>query len=147
MILDNLQFTGKLNIVKTSETGDKEFISVDNLIVSAGKTFICSRIASNSPNVMTHMAVGTGNTTAVLGDTTLQSELARVALTVSGGTPSSNTITYTGEFPAGTGTGSLTEAGIFNASSGGTMIARTSFPVINKQASDTISITWVISLA
>ena len=147
MLVDNLHFTGKLNIVKTDENGKSETVVVDNLVVSAGKAFICDRIASNSSNVMTHMAVGTGNTTAVLGDTTLQSELARVALTVSGGTPSSNTITYTGEFPAGTGTGSLAEAGIFNAASSGTMIARTSFPVINKQASDTITITWVISLA
>lgn len=147
MLSDKLQFTGKLNIVKTDKYGKKEEIDVNNLVVSVGKSFICNRVTSNSSAVMSTMAVGTGNTAAVLGDTALQSELARVMLNVVGGTPSSNTITYTGEFPAGTGTGALTEAGVFNANVAGAMIARTVFPVINKQASDAISITWVISVA
>jgi hypothetical protein len=47
----------------------------------------------------------------------------------------------------GVGTGAISEAGIFNASSGGTMLCRTVFPVVNKQASDTIAITWTITIS
>lgn len=143
---ENIKFSGDLIIVKTTEDGSQEVFERKNLVVSVGKTNIAARMAGNTVAVMSHMAVGTGNTAAVVGDTTLGSELARVALTVQGGTPSSNTVTYSASFPAGTGTGALAEAGVFNASSTGTMLCRTVFPVINKQAADSITITWVISI-
>ena len=40
----------------------------------------------------------------------------------------------------------VTEAGVFNASSSGTMLCRTVFPVVNKGADDTMSVTWTITL-
>lgn len=143
---DTLKLVGDLVIVKTDQFGNTERFERKNLVVSAGKTNIAARMAGNTVAVMSHMAVGTGNTAAVVGDTTLGSELARVALSVTGGTPSSNTVTYSATFPAGTGTGALQEAGVFNNSSGGTMMCRTVFPVINKQAADSISVSWVVSI-
>jgi hypothetical protein len=143
---DCLKVKGNLIIIKTTGDGVEDRIEHKNLVVSVGKTNIAARMAGNTVAVMSHMAIGTGNTAAVVGDTTLETELARVALTVAGGTPSSNTVTYSASYPAGTGTGALTEAGIFNAVSSGTMLCRTVFPVINKQAADSIVITWVISI-
>lgn len=144
---DALKFTGDVYITKTDTlTGKVENIEYKNLVVNAGKTHIASRMSANTVNVMSHMAVGTGNTAAAAGDTTLNTELARVALSVTGGTASSNTITYAATFPAGTGTGALTEAGVFNAASSGTMMCRTVFPVINKQAADVIAVSWVVSI-
>ena len=143
---DYLKVEGNLIIIKTTGDGVEDRIEHKNLVVTVGKTNIAARMAGNTVAVMSHMAIGTGNTAAVVGDTTLSTELARVALTVAGGTPSSNTVTYSATYPAGTGTGALTEAGIFNASSAGTMLCRTVFPVINKQAADSIAITWVISI-
>ena len=143
---DYLKVEGNLIIIKTTGDGVEDRIEHKNLVVSVGKTNIAARMAGNTVAVMSHMAIGTGNTAAVVGDTTLSTELARVALTVAGGTPSSNTVTYSASYPAGTGTGALTEAGIFNASSSGTLLCRTVFPVINKQAADSIVITWVISI-
>jgi len=141
-----INLTGDLIITKTAEDGTQEIFERKNLVVSTGKTNIAARMAGNTVAVMSHMAVGTGNTSAVVGDTTLATELARVALTVQGGTPSSNTVTYSAAFPAGTGTGALAEAGVFNDPASGTMLCRTVFPVINKQAADSITITWVISI-
>ena len=43
-------------------------------------------------------------------------------------------------------TGAVTEAGIFNAASGGTMLCRTVFSVVNKGADDSLSVTWTITL-
>jgi hypothetical protein len=143
---DCLKVQGNLIIIKTTGDGVEDRIEHKNLVVSVGKTNIAARMAGNTAAVMSHMAIGTGNTAAVVGDTTLETELARVALTVAGGTPSSNTVTYSASYPAGTGTGALTEAGVFNASPAGTMLCRTVFPVINKQAADSIVITWVISI-
>jgi hypothetical protein len=146
-ISNNLKVIGNLIVVKTSEVdGKREEYHHKNLVVTAGKSVIAARLAGNTAAVMSHMAVGTGNTSPVVGNTTLETELARVALTVAGGTPSSNTISYSASYPAGTGTGALAEAGIFNDSTVGSMLCRTVFPVINKSASDAITVTWTISI-
>jgi len=62
-------------------------------------------------------------------------------------TASTNTVTATATFPAGTGTGAITEAGILNAASAGTLLCRTTFPVVNKAAGDSIAITWVVTVS
>ncbi|MBT5235846.1 MAG: hypothetical protein HOM18_11165 [Candidatus Marinimicrobia bacterium] len=63
---------------------------------------------------MTHMAIGTGTTAAAAAQTALVTELERNAMTVSGGTVSTNTIEYAATYAAGDGTGAITEAGIFD---------------------------------
>lgn|SRR3990167_2391298 len=143
---DLLNLSGKLHIVVKDSTGKtKVDVIVPNLIVTVGKTFAASRMSSASTTVMTHMAIGSGTTAAVVGNTTLETELARVALTVSGGTPSGGSISYAASFGAGVGTGTITEAGILNASSGGTLLARAVFTAIPKGAGDTIDIVWTVT--
>ena len=46
-----------------------------------------------------------------------------------------------------TGTGAITEAGILNAASAGTLLCRTVFSVINKGASDSMTVTWTITIS
>tara|TARA_R100000315_G_C5229722_1_gene140676 strand:+ start:1685 stop:2095 length:411 start_codon:yes stop_codon:yes gene_type:complete len=116
---------------------------VDNLVVTAGKGFVASRMAGTSANVMSHMAIGTGSTAAAAGDTALGNEAARTALTSTN--VSGAVVTYVDTFAAGTGTGAITEAAILNASSGGTMLCRTVFSVVNKGASDSMTITWTVT--
>jgi hypothetical protein len=147
-VTEELKATGLVKIVQTNAAGEivKEF-KVPNLVVTSGKSHIAAKIAAttNSPAAMTHMAIGTGTSTPGASDTALGSQTGRVSL--SGSVVSTNTITYTATFPAGTGDGSITEAGIFNASSGGTMLCRTTFPVVTKQSGDTIAITWVVTVS
>ena len=148
LIKETLKATGMVKVVKTNEHGVviQEF-EVPNLVVTAGKNYIASKIVAttNSPASMTHMGIGTGTATPAASDTTLGTQTGRVSL--SGSTVSTNTITYTATFPAGTGDGAITEAGVFNASSGGTMLCRTTFPVVNKASGDTIAITWVVTVS
>ena len=148
MINDTFAMKGDLTItVKDAATGTiKDQRELKNLVVTAGKGFIASRMAAASASVMGWIAVGTDSTAAAVGNTALGTELARVATTVSGGTVSTNTVTYVSTFPAGTGTGALVEAGIFNASSAGTLLSRTVFSVVNKGAADEMTITWVITV-
>jgi hypothetical protein len=147
-VTEELKATGLVKIVHTNAAGElvKEF-NVPNLVVTAGKNHIAAKIAAttNTPAAMTHMAIGTGTSTPGASDTALGTQTGRVSL--SGSVVSTNTITYTATFPAGTGDGAITEAGVFNASSGGTMLCRTTFPVVNKASGDTIAITWVVTVS
>lgn len=148
-----IKATGKVKIVLHDENGVvKEERNIDNLVVTVGKGYITSRMIGTASNVMSHMEVGTNNTAAAAAQTALQAAVAssRTALTSSTQTTSSTTndsVQYVCTFPAGTGTGALVEAGIFNASSAGTMLCRTVFSVVNKGASDAMTITWTVTLS
>ena len=146
MIHDGLQLKGRLNIVVADALGNiKDEREVDNLVVTTGKNFVASRMKDTTSSVMSHMAIGTDNTAAAAGDTTLGSESARVALTST--TVTNNDVVYVATFGAGTpsSAASITEAGIFNASSLGTMLCRTVFSVVSKGAQDSLSITWTVT--
>ena len=76
MINDTLKLRGDLQIVLKDKDGKvKESRTEKNLIVSAGLTFICDRMADASSSVMSHMAVGSGTTTPAAGNTDLVSIL------------------------------------------------------------------------
>jgi hypothetical protein len=145
MLHDTIKMTGDLKIVLKDENGQiKHEQEVKNLVVTVGKNFIASRMKDTTDTAMTHMAVGSGTTAAAVGDTTLGTELGRVSLTST--TVTTNNVAYVATFPAGTGTGAVTEAGLFNASSSGTLLCRTVFSVINKGAADTLGITWTVTV-
>lgn len=146
MQIEKLKFTGEVTIRRYNEISGEllEEKVIKNLVVTAGINWIIDRL-KNTPAIMSHLAVGTNTAAAAAGNTALGAELTRVALTSS--TPSAGTITYIASLPAGTATGALTEAGLFNAPTEGTMMARTVFPVVNKGVNDAISITWAITAA
>lgn len=146
MIIDGLKAKGTLDIIVRGPDGSiKDEKKVENLIVDAGLDYIASRMSGTSENVMSHMAVGTGSTAAAGADTALGTELDRNALTST--TVTDNSIAYVCSWSAGDGTGSLTEAGIFNASSAGTMLCRTVFGTVTKGADDSMTITWTITVS
>lgn len=143
---DSSKVTGSVNVVVRGDDGAiKQEFTVPNLVVDTGLNYIASRMEGTSDSAMSHMAVGTGTTSAASGDTALETEVARVALTST--TVTSNAVAYVATFAAGTGTGALTEAAILNASSGGTMLCRTVFSVINKGASDSMTVTWTVTIS
>ena len=143
---DSSKVTGSVNVVVRGEDGAvKQEFTVPNLVVDSGLAFIASRMKDTSDAVMSHMAVGTDNTAADAGDTTLGTEIARVALTSTDVTD--NAVAYVASYPAGTGTGALTEAGIFNDVTAGTMLCRTVFAVINKGAADSMTVTWTVTIS
>ena len=145
-IQDSILVKGALKIVLADAQGNiTDEREVPNLVVTVGKNFIASRMIGTSDNIMSHMAIGTGTTSPAAGDTTLQSEAGRVAL--NSNVRTNNAIAYVATFPAGTGTGAITEAGILNNSTGGILLCRTVFSVINKGAADTLGITWTVSVA
>lgn len=146
MFKETPKVKGALEIVLRDKDGKvKDQRKLKNLIVTTGVNYIADRMADAAEGAMSHMAVGTGSTAAAANDTTLGTEAARVALTST--TQTNDDVVYVASFGAGTGTGALTEAGILNASSGGTLLCRTVFSAVNKGASDTLQITWTVTVA
>ena len=143
---DETKATGKLTVeIKDKKGNVKETRELENLVVDTGLAFIASRMKDATATAMSHMGIGTGTVAAASGNTALGTEAARVALTST--TVTSNAVAYVCSFAAGTGTGAITEAGILNAASGGTLLCRTVFSVVNKGASDSMTITWTVTIS
>jgi hypothetical protein len=143
---DNLGLHGEVRIVLRDSAGKvKAMRKVTNLVVTTGKNHVADQLSSSPGGAaMSHMAVGTGATAPAVGDTTLGTEIDRNALTSR--TDATNVVTYVGDWAAGDATNSaIAEAGIFNAASSGTMLARATFTAVNKTASDTLQITWTVT--
>jgi len=134
---------------RNMETGKIRRYHERNLVVTTGKNHIADQLADGGEAAMSHMAIGTGTTAAAAGDTALETELDRNALSsVAQGTGAdANKVTYTCDWAAGDGTGAITEAGIFNSVSAGTMLCRSVFAVKNKGAADTLTLTWVLTIS
>lgn len=140
---DNLKTNGQIRIIHTRGGEVITDETHKNLITTVGKGWIAARQKdAGQPAQISHMACGSGTVAADVANTTLGAELARVALTAAGGSVASNVVTYTAVFPGGTGTGAVTEIGLFNAASSGTLVSRAVFAVKNKEAGDTITFTW-----
>ena len=147
MFDETLKLSGQLAIVLRDKDGNvKEERTEKNLVVTTGLNYIASRMKDASATAMTHMALGSGTTTAAAGQTDLVTLLgSREALDST--TVTANAVAYVSSFEAGDATGAVTEAGIFNASTSGTMLCRVVFSVVNKAADDTMTVTWTITLA
>lgn len=147
MITDKLKLKGRVAFELRDKDGNlKESRKIDNLVVDTGLDFIASRIAGASSNVMSHMALGSGTTAAAAGDTDVESILgSREALDSTSVTD--NEVVFIASFGAGSGTGAVTEAGLFNAATSGDMLCRTVFSVINKSADDSLTVNWTVSVS
>ena len=146
---DHLKLTGVVHAVLTGPDGQiKEDLLFRNMVANAGRTWLLNMGTQGTPPAkMGWMALGTGTTAPTTSDTALQTEMAgsRTA-TTNNGAITAQSMVFTCTFNPGVATGSLTEAGIFNATSGGTMLAHVTFGTITKNAGDTLTITWTITL-
>ena len=122
-------------------------VEVDNLITQLGDAHVADRMSDAGTDAMSHMAIGTGSGQGS-GSQTLATEAARVALTskTQGTAGDDNDVIYVATFPAGTGTGTITEYAIFNAASTGVMFNYASgFSGIGKTADLALTITHTVT--
>lgn len=127
---------------------------IGNLITNAGRGLISGLInGSGTPAAATYIAVGTGTTAASTSDTALQTETATSGLSRAAGTVSLVTTSVTNDTAqitktfTVTGTVAVTESGVLNASSTGTLLCRQVFSAINVVNGDSLQITWKIQNA
>jgi len=115
-------------------------------VVAAGKNLAVQRLFDGSTTValFNYGAIGTSVTTPTSSDTTLGAAVGTRVQDVNASpdppSPSgSQSLVFT--FAAGNGIGDISEFGLFNASSGGTMLLRKIFPPITKDASTALVVT------
>lgn len=141
-VLEALPVKGRVRLELRDADGElKETREVENLITTVGRANIVEQLLASptAATKVTHMGVGTSNTAAAVGDTTITGDV-RVALTSK--TRGTNVLTMVGDWAAGVATATLQEAGCWTAASGGTLDARAVFGAIAKAAGDTLKITW-----
>jgi len=144
-IISDVKMTGEVEFTLLDKHGNiKEHFVKSNLVVTAGKNHLASRLIGTSSGVMSHMGVGTDSTTPAAEQTALIAQSARVALESAVAT--ANVVTYEAKFLPGIATGTLREAGLFNASSGGTMLCRTTYSSVVKGVDDSLIITWNVTI-
>lgn len=139
--------TGKLKV----ETFDKNGVlkntqHIKNLVVQTGKNYSAQKFAGKPIDTISHMALGSGTAAPTNTDKTLGNELGRSAIT--GISVTENVVKIIASFAEGVATGEIREAGLFNNANprSGVMISHAQIDVINKNADDTITITWEITL-
>lgn len=133
-------------------TGVETFkLNISNLITNAGLAGLAARAYSNSVEpAFGWMAIGTNATAAAVTDTALGAEIttlggSRVALTGSRTTTDvANDTTVFSATWTFSGALAITEAGIFNASSAGVMLARTVFGTINTANGFILILNWLV---
>lgn len=129
--METIKIKGQIDFKLTRADGSVKEWSVNNLITSAGKAEIANLVGNvSTPTAFSYMAVGTSSTAVSASHTALQAEissngLSRASATVSRTTTTvtNDTLTFSKTFTV-TGSSTIEEIGIFNASSSGTMIGR-----------------------
>ena len=126
-------------------------MSLGNLVTNAGKAGVSSRInGAGGAAAFTYIALGTGTTAAAATDTTLQTELSTSGLGRANSTATQVTTSVTNDTAqlvntfSVTGTAAVTESGVLNAASVGTLLCRQVFSAINVVNGDSLQITWKV---
>ena len=151
-----MEFEGGLKIkgvatitLRDSETGEEEVSVHPNMVVNTGLNHLLERwIGTSGVNPVAYLATGTGSGTVDASDTAMWNELTRKAVTAA--SVSGNVLTYRVYFTTAESIGSISELGLFDAPSGGTMIAHIAVsPAKDKTSAKEmlIDITHVVSRA
>lgn len=145
----DIRLIGNWDMVLTGPDGAvKQHVYGQNVIVENGKEFLASFLNSAataaSTFTMRYVAIGTDATAEAVSNTALGTEVSR----------HTGTVTYTSgalyevvaTFAAGSGTGAIAEYALFSSNTGGTMFSRDTEAVINKGASDTLTVTTKVTV-
>ena len=137
---------GDVTLVLRDVDGNiKEKQEFHNLVVTTGCEIIASQLSDGLIAKPNYMAIGSGTVEPKKTDKALGAELHRNQFTVNGNRNGAQ-VTYKAVFGAGEGTGAVTEVGIFNAETDGTMLNRATFAVVNKAPTDSLEITWNLTI-
>ena len=122
------------------------------VVTNAGKAEVAALIGADTSGDGTpfdYIAIGTGTTAESASDTALVNEIQRAAAVGSRVTVNvtNDTLQLVKDAFTFGASYSITESGVFNASTGGTMLCRKTFDAINVTADDTLKVTWKITVS
>lgn len=128
--MDTLKIKGRVEFKITRLDGSTEEWGVDNLITSAGKAQLALLAGDGSATAFTYLAIGSSSTAPAIGNTTLGAEITTNGFARASATVSRTTTTVTNDTLqlvytwTASGSHTVEEIGIFNASSAGTLLGR-----------------------
>ena len=127
----------------------KDQRSGHNIITTDGKDFLASFLKSAAAAASTftakYVAIGTDSTAETVANTTLGIEVSRHTATVS--YVSGGITRFVATFATGSGTGAIVEYGLLSSNTAGTLIGRHTSAVVNKGASDTLTVTYDVTFS
>jgi len=147
-VKDKLRIRGCVTAtVRDAKTGEiLEVIPGKNLVTDAGEELFMKWMNGEAADIITYCAVGSDNTPAAEGDTTLGAEIGRILITDQ--TRVTTTITYSTFFASGDCNGAWEEEGLLNAAVAGTLVVHTLFAAtINKDVTKTVTVDHELIMA
>lgn len=142
----------KADGLKRTANGDIESgtligkILARNLNTNVGLNFMRKAI-SRVVTPMAYIACGTGSTPAAAGDTTLGTEIDRVAI-LAYDDPSTGAVRFRAIFESNQGNGNLIEFGLLNAAIAGELQARSVLgAAFTKDTTLVLRVNWTVTLA
>jgi len=144
-IIEGIKLKGKIKIQVLKDGKVVKEVETENIITNVGRADVAGLINSTVTSPFTYVAVGSGTASPSATDTALQNERMRTNATVSRTTAvvPNDTARWEAVFTA-TSDMVLTEAGLFNASSGGDMLARGTFPAVSVASGESFRVIWHI---
>jgi len=121
---------------------------VHNLRTNAGINWQYGQMAGTTAAVCTYIALSNSGATPAATDTALASEITTNGLARANATPShtSNATSYTLAYTfTATASQSAQNAGMLNASSGGTLCFENTFSQVSMNSGDTLQVTWTVN--
>ena len=156
---DNMNIHGYVTIIKNAGMDNEEIICKDkhNLLTNAGRDWMHAQVYTNTSagtRGAGWIGLSTDTTAPAATDTDLSAGSGEITTggldrkdatnkTHSSGT-NSTTIQHT--FTASATHTAVVKAGLFNASTGGTMAHENTFTSVTLQSSDTLQVTWTVTL-
>lgn len=153
--MQTLTLAGKIKLDVFSADGKLKDTTgwINNIITNAGKAQIALLAGDASAVPFTYLAVGTSNTAVAATDTTLTAEITTLGLGRALGTVSRVTTTVTNDTLqvvytwTASGTITVEEVGLFNASSAGTMLGHALTTTKSLVNTDTLVATYQVKFA
>lgn len=133
---------------KDGEIKQEQYIK--NLMVDAGLDAAIKQILGDGgaqPDEFSFIGIGIDGTSPTPSDTTLASEIGARVEDTAPDFPTTGFGRLISIFAAGNGIGTVVESGVFNASTSGAMLARTTFTGIVKSSDDSLQVTWEFTLS
>lgn len=147
---------GYVTVIKNVGTANEEVICLNkpNLLTDAGRDLFhaqCYTNTSAGTRGAGFIALTTDSAAASAASTTLASEittggLARADASTKSHTAGTNTTSIQHTFTASATHTAVVKAGLFNAASSGVLAHENTFTTVTLQSSDTLQVTWTITL-
>jgi len=147
---ENIKLKGQFNFkhIRNGRVIDER--TYDNIIVNDGKAAVAGLMLADVTGIdkFDYIAIGTGTTAESATQTALITEVMRANAT--GSRVTTNVTNDTAQLVATfnfTSSYAITEAGVFNASTAGTMLCRKVFSAINVANGDSLQVTYKVTVS